>query len=160
MTDKTPVGVAQRKLDLESSVGVLLNFLSNRLTASGSAVYRARFDLGINEFRVLAMLAYEPGISGARVSEVMGLDVGAVSRALQSLEARRLVSCETDPRHSAYKIWSLSPEGAKLQDEAVVVSMERDAILMDGVSDRERELLVRLLRGMLTRVDRLRALNK
>jgi DNA-binding MarR family transcriptional regulator len=149
-------GEPHRKLDLQRSVGVLLNFLSNRLTASGSAVYRARFGLGIIEFRLLVMLAYEPDIAPARICEVMGLDNGAVSRALRGLEKRKLVVSRADPRHPAYGLWSLSAAGAKLQDEAVLVAMERDAILLEDISEDERELFISILRRMLARVDRLR----
>lgn len=151
-------GSAERTLDLQHSVGVLLNFLSNRLTATGSATYRNRFGIGILEFRLLVMLAAEPDISPSRICEVMGLDGGAVSRALRGMETRGLVTCRSDQRNAAYKLWSLTKEGAALQDEAVLVSMERDAILLDSFTPEEREALTSMLRRMLTQVDRLRDL--
>nr|WP_047165514.1 MarR family winged helix-turn-helix transcriptional regulator [Sphingomonas sp. Y57] len=147
-----------RTLDLQNSVGVLLNFLSTRLTASGSATYRRRFGLGILEFRLLVMLAAEPDIPPSRICEVMGLDGGAVSRALRGMEARGLVASRPDRRNPAYKRWSLTTEGARLQDQAVLVSMERDAILLADFTDAERTELIGLLRRMLARVDSLRDL--
>lgn len=151
-------GSAGRTLDLQNSVGVLLNFLSNRLTATGSATYRNRFGIGILEFRLLVMLAAEPDISPSRICEVMGLDGGAVSRALRGMEARGLVASRADQRNAAYKLWSLTREGSRLQNEAVLVSMERDAILLENFTAEERDALTAMLRRMLMQVDRLRDL--
>jgi DNA-binding MarR family transcriptional regulator len=150
------VGNPQRTLDLDRSVGVLINFLSNRMTSTGSAVYRSRFGLAIGEFRLLVMLACEPDISPARICQVMGLDNGAVSRALRALERRKLVVSRPDPRNPAYRMWSLTEQGAELQDKAVQVAMERDAILMADIAEDEHELLLSMLRRMLARVDALR----
>jgi DNA-binding MarR family transcriptional regulator len=156
--DATMTARTTRTLDLQNSVGVLLNFLSTRLTASGSATYRSRFGLGILEFRLLVMLAAEPDIPPSRICEVMGLDGGAVSRALRGMEARALVASRPDRRNPAYKLWSLTAEGARLQDAAVPISMERDAILLAGFSDEERTMLIAMLRRMLAQVDGLRDL--
>ena len=146
-------GKASRKLDLQRSVVVLLNFLSNRLTASGSAIYRAKFGLSIMEFRLLVMLASEPDIPPARICEVMGLDMGAVSRGLRALQERKLVLNRSDARHPSYRLWSLTVAGARLQDEAVLVALERDSILLEDIAEQERDLLISILRRMLARVD-------
>lgn len=150
------IGQPQRTLDLDRSVVVLINFLSNRMTSSGSALYRSRFGLAIGEFRLLVMLAAEPDISPARICEVMGLDNGAVSRSLRALEGRSLVTSRPDPRNPAYRKWSLTPQGAALQDDAVQLAIARDAILMADIAEDERELLLSMLRRMLARVDDLR----
>jgi DNA-binding MarR family transcriptional regulator len=146
-------GRASRKLDLQRSVVVLLNFLSNRLTASGSAIYRANFGLTIMEFRLLVMLASEPDIAPARICEVMGLDMGAVSRGLRALQKRKLVLNRPDARHPSYRIWSLTVAGARLQDEAVLVALERDSILLEDIAEQEHDVLISILRRMLARVD-------
>jgi len=146
-------GKASRKLDLQRSVVVLLNFLSNRLTASGSAIYRAKFGLSIMEFRLLVMLASEPDIAPSRICEVMGLDMGAVSRGLRALQERKLVLNRSDARHPSYRLWSLTIAGARLQDEAVLVALERDSILLEDIAEQERDLLISILRRMLARVD-------
>lgn len=153
--DATPT----RRLDLDRSVTVLLNFLSNRLTSTGSALYRSRFGLSITEFRLLVMLAVEPDIAPARICEVMGLDAGLASRSLRALERRGLVRSRADKRNPAYGRWSLTEDGAHMQDEAVEFAVQRDAILLEAINPQEQELLVSMLRRMLESVDRLRALR-
>jgi len=151
---------ATRTLDLENSAGVLLNFLSNRLTSTGSATYRSRFGIGILEFRLLVMLAAEPDTAPSRICEAMGLDGGAVSRTLRGLEGRGLVASRPDRRNPAYKLWSLTAEGVRLQDKAVPVSMQRDEILLGDFTDEERSQLITMLRRMLSRVEQLDVLAR
>lgn len=158
-TDKPAPHPAQLRMDLDRSVSVLINFVATKLTASGSAAYRARFGLNITEFRVLAMLAVEPDILGRRFTEVMGLDPGAASRTLRALEARCLVVSRTDDRHPAYRRWSLTVAGAALQDEAVPVAFERARILLQDFSADEEAQLVVFLRRMLRRMPDISALN-
>jgi DNA-binding MarR family transcriptional regulator len=146
-------------LDLDRSVSVLLNFLGNKLTASGSAAYRTRFGINITEFRVLAMLAVEPDILGQRFTEVIGLDPGATSRTLKALEMRGLVLSRSDDRHPAYRRWSLTREGAALQDAAVPVALERADVLLQDFNAKEEAQLVDFLRRMLKRMPDLFALN-
>lgn len=145
-------------LDLGSSIGAQLTFLSNRLTATGSATYRNRFGLGILDARLLIMLGAEPDISPARICEVTGLDGGAVSRALRGLAARGLVASRPDPRNPNYKYWSLTGDGARLHGEIVLVSMARDTILLEDFSTEERALLIAMVRRMLAKVEDLRQL--
>ena len=150
---------AQLAMDLDQSVSVLINFIATKLTASGSAAYRARFDLNITEFRVLAMLAVEPDILGRRFTEVMGLDPGATSRTLKALEARGLVTGRADDRHPAYRRWSLTAAGAALQDRAVPVALERARVLLQDFSAEEEAQLVDFLRRMLRRMPDVSALS-
>jgi DNA-binding MarR family transcriptional regulator len=152
------LGTATVTLDLDRSVPVLLNFLANRVTASGSAVYRARFGLGITEYRLLAMLAASPDITGRRIHEVMGLDTGAISKSLRALEARGLVRPRADDQNPAYRRWTLTQAGAALQDEATRIAIERDRLLLADISDEERAVLIDLLRRMLGNVPHLVAL--
>jgi DNA-binding MarR family transcriptional regulator len=145
-------------LDLGSSIGAQLTFLSNRLTATGSAAYRNRFGLGILDARLLIMLGAKPDISPGRICEVTGLDGGAVSRALRGLAARGLVASRPDPRNPHYKSWSLTSEGARLHEGIVRISMARDTILLEDFNDEERAVLIAMVRRMLAKVEDLRRL--
>lgn len=143
---------AEHALDLQGSIGVLLTFLSNRWTASGSAAFRSRFGLGILDARLLMMLAAEPGVSPARICEAMGQDVGAVSRALRALAERGLVAGRSGGANRNHRSWSLTDEGVRLQDAIALISMQRDAALLDGIDDEDRVRLIAMMRTMLRNV--------
>jgi DNA-binding MarR family transcriptional regulator len=150
VTHRRPRG-SPRRLDLETSIPVLLVFLGNRLNATGSATYRAHFGLGITEFRLLAMLAVEPNILAARICEVMGIDNGAASRALRALERRGLVEQQPDMQNRAYRRWRLTEAGIALHDEAVEIAAERERVLLSDFSAEEGAMLVGMLKRMLAR---------
>ena len=148
---------ASHSLDLQGSIGVLLTFLANRLTATGSATFRRRFGLGILDVRLLITLGAKPDVSPGRICDVMGLDGGAVSRALRGLAERDLVASRPDGRNPNYKYWSLTDAGVRLQDELVSVSMARDTALLKDFDDEEQAMLIAMMRRMLVKVEMLRS---
>lgn len=143
-------------LSLDSSVPVLVTILANRITTSGSMVFRQRHGLGSTEWKVLSTIAIEPSVSGARISQLVGLDRAAVSRVLKIFVERRLVLVEQSDRHSNYQQVSLTAAGVALHDEAVETAFEREHTLLTPFSARERVQLVDFLRRLL---DQSRALS-
>jgi DNA-binding MarR family transcriptional regulator len=133
-------------MDLDRYVPALLNFISNRLTSSGSATYRRRFGLGYMDYRLLAMLSIEPGVSGTRAAEVIHLDLAAVSRTLNSLEGRGLVTAVAG--YGRTRCWTLTAEGERIYAAAWEVGRERERRLLADLTAEEqetfRELLVRV----------------
>ncbi|MES2495721.1 MAG: MarR family winged helix-turn-helix transcriptional regulator [Pseudomonadota bacterium] len=149
---------ADQVLGLEDSALVLLVWLGNKLTASGSATYRRHFGISITEFRIIALLAEEPDITGQRFCEVIGIDPGAASRALNALKARKLVANRADDANPAYRRWSLTSEGTALFDRTLPFARERSRILLEGIAEDQRAVLLDLLHRMLGRTDALFAL--
>lgn len=148
------------RVDLDRSIPVLLTFAANRLNSTGSAAYRALLGIGITEVRLLIMLAVEPEIGAARIREVMGIDSGAASRTLRDLEARGLVRHRPDEHNRAYRRWSLTPSGEALHDRAVAISHERDRILTAAMTSAEHDLLIDLLRRILSATPNLEAIAR
>lgn len=155
-----PTNMSPIRLDLDQSPLVLLTVLGNRLTATGSATYRRKFGLGIVEFRLLAALAAEPGISGRRIGEMAGMDNGAVSRSLRSLQSAGLVCRESAKNNRAYHQWRLTEAGQEAHDRAVTAAVERDRILLVDLTPAERNMLVDMIRRMLARVPDLSELSE
>ena len=135
------------KMDLARYVPALLVFIANRLTSSGSATYRRRFGIGIVDFRVMAMLSIEPGVSGARICEVIGLDKAAVSRTLKTLEERGYVTAL--PGQARARTVTLTPAGEALYQRAWKMAQWREAKLLSLLSPTEQETLRSLLRTLL-----------
>ena len=132
-------------LDLTAYVPALLTFVANKLSRSGSALYRRHFGVGIVEWRILAMLAVEPSIPAARVCQVIGLDKGPVSRSLAFMERRGLVAIRADEADTRRRLATLTPAGRALHDRIIVVALERERRLLSCFTAEQRAALVELL---------------
>ncbi|MDT9598128.1 MarR family winged helix-turn-helix transcriptional regulator [Sphingosinicella rhizophila] len=142
-----------RVLDIDRFVPALVTFLANRLTATGSASFRSQLDMNILDFRILAMLAIEPGIPASRIVQVIGLDKALVSRTLAALGRRGWVRSEKDPTHGRRRLVSLTEAGMRMHDRALALALEREALLLEPLETDEREQLVTLLHKMLARTE-------
>ena len=131
------ISTTSRTLDMASSVLTQVHFVGNRINATGSAGYRKWYGIGISEFRLLVVLANEPGSTGARINEIMGLDLGAISRTLRRMESNDLVLSTEHPRHPSYKCWYLTAEGAELHDRINEMTDMREAAILNGFSKSE-----------------------
>ncbi len=140
-----PILVGGPVLDLTSYVPALLTFVSNKLSRSGSALYRRHFGVGIIEWRILAMLAVEPSIPATRVCQVIGLDKGPVSRSLAFMERRGLVTIRADEADTRRRLATLTPAGRALHDRIIVVALERERRLLSCLTPEQRAALVELL---------------
>ena len=132
-------------LNLTGYVPALLTLVSNKLTRSGSALYRRHFGVGIIEWRILDMLAVEPSIPATRICQVIGLDKGPVSRSLALMEGRGLVTIRADEADTRRRLATLTPAGRALHDRIIVVALERERRLLSCLTPEQRAALVELL---------------
>ncbi len=75
------------KLHLEKFLPYRLSVLSNTVSSAIAAAYFMNFGLTIPEWRVMAVLAANPGLSAAEVTARTAMDKVAVSRAVAALQA-------------------------------------------------------------------------
>lgn len=78
-------------LDLENYAVAYLTWIANKVSSSASTIYRKRFGVGVTDWRIMALLAVEPWIPAARISEVIGFDKAVISRSLAFMQERGLV---------------------------------------------------------------------
>lgn len=140
-----PISDAGPVLDLARYVPALLTFVSNKLSRSGSALYRRHFGVGIIEWRVLTMLALEPSIPASRVCQVIGLDKGPVSRSLAGLERQGLVTIRADATDTRRRLATLTPAGRALHDRIIMVALERERRLLSCLTAEQQDSLIELL---------------
>jgi len=139
------------KLELDRYVPGLLLWLSNKIAASASALYRERFDLGVTDWRVLSYFEIYEWSTASQACELMGLDKAAVSRSVAVLkEGGWLKSRPNGLRKIEY---ATSAAGKKLHDRIVKLAIAREEALLTGFSGRERETLIRGLNRMLANLD-------
>lgn len=142
-------------VDIDTYIPYFLSSVNNALSLGASSEYLKTFGVGIADWRVVSMLAIEPGIPAARIVEVIAIDKGATSRSLNKLDALGLVEFETmasDPRR---RIWALNDEGYEMHDRILAAALEREKKLIEGVDPDDLEAFLRVIRIMRRNVDRL-----
>ena len=146
-------------LELERFLPYRLSVLANTMSAAIAAVYAERFALTIPEWRVLAVLALQPGLSAAQVADRTAMDKVAVSRAVAALaRARRVERCveESDRRRTQLR---LTARGEAVYREVVPLARAYEDAVLRGVPTRSRLKLNSLLDELQRRARSLRALR-
>lgn len=134
-----------RRLRLDDFVPYRLSVLTNTVSSAIAGAYAERFGLSIPEWRVMAVLALEPGLSAATVAERTAMDKVAVSRAVSNLlRTRRLARgfANADRRRSVLR---LSTEGEEVYWRVVPFARRYEQRLLADLSDAQREQLKQLL---------------
>lgn len=137
---------ADQTLDLERYVPAFITFIGNKLSRSATVFYQKQFGVNVTEWRIISLLAIEPGIPASRICHVIGFDKGPVSRTLTLMQERGLIVIKTDPRDGRTHSISLTPKGKATHDAVLVAALERERRLLSCLEDKEREVLIDLLR--------------
>ena len=139
------------KLHLENFLPYRLSVLSNTVSSAIAAAYFAHFGLSIPEWRVMAVLAANPGLSAAEVTARTAMDKVAVSRAVATLLAAgrlRRTTVKSDRRRTHLE---LTPSGTRVYAQVVPVALNYERHLITPLSARDRATLDRILRVLLGR---------
>lgn len=152
--------MSREVLDLDRYIPFLLTATANKLSKGATRVYRKKFNLGITDWRVLAMLAVEPDITAARICAVIGLDKAATSRTLITLKERGLVSSPTANHHDKRSVLlRLTEQGYDMHNAILRVALVREQKLLDTFDAEETEMLISLLRRVHRQVDEVDAMS-
>ena len=129
----------------QQHITVLMVGIGLRLNRGASAYYRAAFDLGMAEWRLLLVLGSTESLNVGELSEAADLDKAAVSRSLVLLEERKLISVAQTRTRGRAAIAKLTPEGKKLSARLMQVSLQRQARLFKNFTKTDKERLNALL---------------
>ncbi len=132
-------------LELEYFLPYRLSVLSNRISQTIADIYADRFDIGVTQWRVIAVLGRYPGLSANGVAERTAMDKVAVSRAVASLLLRGLLERKTHDDDRRRSVLALSDEGRAVYDEVAPLALEYEHKLLAPLDTHERDELDRLL---------------
>jgi DNA-binding MarR family transcriptional regulator len=135
-------------LDLDRYVPAFITFIGNKLSNSATTFYQRNFSINVTEWRIMSLLAIEPGIPASRICHVIGFDKGPVSRTLALLQKRGLVAIRTDPHDGRSHSISLTAKGRATHDKVIVAALDRERRLLSCLKKDEREVLIDLLRRL------------
>jgi DNA-binding MarR family transcriptional regulator len=143
------------RLVLEHFLPYRLSILSNRVSRAIAARYAEAFDLSIPEWRVIAVLGRQPGLTAKEICEATEMDKVAVSRAVARLVGAKRVAAEADSADARRQILTLTSSGASVHAKIAPVALACERKLLAALDARERATLDGLLDRLLSAAARL-----
>ena len=141
----SPPPAPHARLELDRFLPYRLSVLSNRTSSAIAREYSQRFDLGVTEWRVMAVLGRYPGLSANQVAQRTAMDKVAVSRAVARLLESGRIEREFDDDDRRRSVLRLSEAGYAVYDEVAPLALDFERHVLDGMPEAERDLLFRLL---------------
>lgn len=129
--------------------------LSESLSQCVAQVYRERFGLSRDEWRVLAALADGAKHRMVDVAARSTLEKMQVSRAAARMEGEGLIEKLPDPDDGRGWLLHLKPAGRALYAKLVPMVRSREAFLLEALTPQEQAVLDRALGKLAERAQRL-----
>lgn len=130
-------------LDLNNYIVALFTWITYKISADASSLYKKLFGISISEWRVLAHLGAKGPSTASQISNFQGIDKAAVSRSTAILAARGYI-LQSNPRGRRIFL-TLTPKGVSLYNVILDVALQREEALLQGLSKDERAEVIRLL---------------
>lgn len=147
--------MTKQPIDLNQYFPFFLGTIANRWTSTSSQLYFENFNIGIGEWRVLASIRALGTASSLEVRNLTSMDAAAISRSMKKLEEGGLVEAIEGRFAGRTKPFGMTAKGKRLYDQISVHAREREQILLQDLSTKDREQLLRSMRKILKRIDEL-----
>ena len=128
----------QQILALERFLPYRLSILSNLISGILADTYKDKFALTITEWRIMAVLGECAGISADEISAKINIEKSIISRALQKLLSRHLVSREVDKVDRRRQNLNLTKVGLEIYQQLVPVAYSYENELLRCFSEEEQ----------------------
>ncbi len=138
-----------RLVHRDQYVPYLLGRISKGMASAASELYRRRLGVGINDARILVVLARRPRITGKELADDTALNKSVVSRSLRVLRRKGLVRIVPDDGRLEVE---LTAAGRDMHDRVSQVALEREALMLKGFSAGERHTLIAFLHRLIKNV--------
>lgn len=135
-------------VDLDRYVPAYLTWIANKLSRGASQHYLANFNVGIETWRCLVLLAVDGEVSAQQISNVIGMDKGSVSRCFKSMQESGLIRTRLDDSDGRLRIAVLTAKGRELHDQIMGMALERERAFLSVLDEDEVEVLLGLLRRL------------
>lgn len=143
------------ELDLDQFLPYRLNSLADRISQSLAQLYEECYQLNIAQWRVLAWLSHCDELTAKKVCDCTNMDEARVSRAIQALEERGLISRTPSPRDQRLHELRLTEAGHALLTKLIPDAQAWEAELVATLSAGEYRDLFNIMRKLERQLDRL-----
>jgi DNA-binding MarR family transcriptional regulator len=154
------MGPDPRTLYLPRFLPYRLTKLAGIVSRSLAPLYSDMFDLTIHEWRIVAILGFEPGLTAREIGPLASLDKVSMSRAIDRLAKAGRLEKKTlagDRRSAALY---LTDAGSAMLAEIIPFAQRYEDRLLEDFSPEEIETLDSLLNRLDDKADELRAAMK
>ncbi len=139
--------------DFDASPSYLICALGNTIAVMAARNLKKLVGLSLMEWRVLDILAAEPGATPGRVIAFTKVNKSVVSRAVNSLLQRGLVARQAAPDHGLRTHLHLTEAGHVVHDRGIGSRLEAEEQLLANLSPEARDVLLRTLRQLNQNLD-------
>jgi DNA-binding MarR family transcriptional regulator len=130
--------------DLDAHIGYLLRRVSNQVSGEFARSLKAR-SISVAEWVVLSRIAGGRGITSGELADGLNLTPGAISKIVEKLEIKGLVSRESIEGDARVRKLFVTDKGSDILPQLVKIADENHRRFFDSLTDREQETLRRLL---------------
>lgn len=146
---------SHKKLKLSAFLPYRLSVLSNRVSALIADAYTQRFSLRIPEWRVIAVIGEDPGLTATQVAQRTAMDKVAVTRAVQALVAKGYLRREASQSDGRVTHLVLTRPGREVYAEIAPVAIGYENDILEALNATERRQLDRIVTKLGARLDTL-----
>ena len=132
-------------MNLKEFLPYRLSIVTNRISASFARLYSEKFNLSIPEWRVMAVLGQQPGLSADEVCGETEMDKVPVSRAVSKLLSKGLLMRNFSGQDRRRSILHLSEAGYGMYAQIVPLALTYEAELKAALTAEEQSQLDVLL---------------
>jgi DNA-binding MarR family transcriptional regulator len=148
---KIPSPKDASRLSLQAFIPYRLNWLAQVVSDGFAVAYSEIFGLAPPEWRVLATLGEFWQMSAKDIGQHSRMHKTRVSRAVLSLEKRRLLIRAPSAVDRREEILSLTETGRDIYDAVVPMAIQYQDRLLSGLSEADQASLDRLIRHLMER---------
>jgi DNA-binding MarR family transcriptional regulator len=135
-------------VDLERYVPAYFTWIANKLSGGASQAYLAAFDVGIETWRLLVLLAIEGPWSAQRICKVIGMDKASVSRVLKSMQKRGLITIGLNEQDGRLRMATITDAGKQLHNQILGLALAREAAFLAVLAPQEQVQLTDFLKRL------------
>jgi DNA-binding MarR family transcriptional regulator len=146
-----------RVMKLHEFTPYRLSVLTNRISSLIARAYTERFGISIPQWRVIAVLGEQSGITATEVARRTAMDKVAVSRAVAGLVAGGQVRRTASQQDGRVAKLTLTAKGRRIYDEITPFALRYEAAVLDPLDPSERGSLDAILAKLSVRLDTLEA---
>ncbi|AYF33695.1 MarR family transcriptional regulator [Vreelandella alkaliphila] len=146
---------ARAELDLNQFLPYQLNRLADRISQALEKLYAESYELNIAQWRVLAWLSHCDDLTAKKVCAYTNMDKARVSRAIQSLEERGLISRTPSQQDQRLHDLHLTEVGQALLNKLVPEAQAWEADLVSTLSVGEYRDLLNTMRKLERQLERI-----
>jgi DNA-binding MarR family transcriptional regulator len=132
-------------IDLDQFLPYRATRLSAKLSKILAAHYQQEFDVSVTQWRVLVHLTQQSHISIRDIFDRVDMDRARVTRAVQQLEARHLVTKDANQDDRRLLCLALTDKGHALAGELAAIALSFEEQLFAGINADSRSQLLDLI---------------